>query len=182
MSKLKVSSILTFSSENRTSPLKGWRSIDDVVMGGVSQSQFIYTDDYAVFQGHLSLENNGGFASVRSPKMRLPLADQEGLVLRVRGDGLHYQCRLRASDQRGTVSYMAPFAPTARAEGWEDIYIPFSEFRPRMRGHDMPKAGPLTPAAMQHIGLLISGKQEGPFRLAINEIMSYCDGIGTRSG
>jgi hypothetical protein len=46
----------------------GWFSIDDRVMGGVSSSRLRYdAASHAVFEGPLSLERNGGFASVRSP-------------------------------------------------------------------------------------------------------------------
>ena len=43
-----------------------WRNVDDVVMGGVSSSSMRIEEGVAVFKGEVSLENNGGFASVRS--------------------------------------------------------------------------------------------------------------------
>ena len=43
-----------------------WPSIDDVVMGGRSHSEMVIEDGVAAFRGVVSLENNGGFASVRS--------------------------------------------------------------------------------------------------------------------
>ena len=49
-------------------PLLRWTSVNDVVMGGVSDSLMQVSEDgTGVFAGHLSLENNGGFASVRAP-------------------------------------------------------------------------------------------------------------------
>ena len=47
-----------------------WQVVNDDVMGGVSTSRFSVTNGVAVFRGEVSLENNGGFASVRS----LPVA------------------------------------------------------------------------------------------------------------
>ena len=46
-----------------------WMVVNDGVMGGVSRSTIRRGDDVgtAVFEGTLSLENNGGFASVRTP-------------------------------------------------------------------------------------------------------------------
>ena len=41
-----------------------WRNIDDVVMGGLSSSEMVIEDGVAVFRGDVSLDNNGGFASV----------------------------------------------------------------------------------------------------------------------
>jgi len=40
--------------------------VNDDVMGGVSAGNFGATNGGAVFRGELSLENNGGFAFVRS--------------------------------------------------------------------------------------------------------------------
>ena len=43
-----------------------WTTINDVVMGGVSESKFqINSDSTATFSGTVSPDNNGGFASVR---------------------------------------------------------------------------------------------------------------------
>mgnify|MGYP003905390875 CR=1 FL=1 len=48
-----------------------WSAVNDDVMGGVSTSQFQrLTNGGAVFSGVVSLENNGGFASVRSSPVR----------------------------------------------------------------------------------------------------------------
>ena len=44
-----------------------WTIVNDGVMGGVSDGRFRITADQTMeFFGTLSLENNGGFASVRS--------------------------------------------------------------------------------------------------------------------
>ena len=45
-----------------------WQAIDDRVMGGVSASHMRHDPaGHGVFAGEVSLENNGGFASVRAP-------------------------------------------------------------------------------------------------------------------
>ncbi|MBM4058506.1 MAG: hypothetical protein FJ275_09770, partial [Planctomycetes bacterium] len=42
-----------------------WQAVNDGVMGGVSDGRFRITDEGTLqFFGTLSLENNGGFASV----------------------------------------------------------------------------------------------------------------------
>ena len=44
-----------------------WRIVNDGVMGGLSSSKAIVNDDNKIiFSGNVSLENNGGFASLRS--------------------------------------------------------------------------------------------------------------------
>lgn len=58
--------------------VEAWAPIDDRIMGGVSQSRLsFHADGYAVFAGTVSMENGGGFASVRHPCLRLGDA-QEG--------------------------------------------------------------------------------------------------------
>ena len=53
-----------FSSEGA---VEEWISINDVVMGGISTGGLERTPEgTAVFSGNVSLERNGGFASVRS--------------------------------------------------------------------------------------------------------------------
>ena len=47
--------------------VNAWHAIDDRVMGGISQSRLKHEPaSHAVFEGEVSLEQNGGFASVRS--------------------------------------------------------------------------------------------------------------------
>jgi len=80
--------------------LTAWNAVNDGVMGGLSRSYLRRTNqETAVFGGTVSLENNGGFASVRS---RVPASDLSaftGLAVRVRGDGRTYQLRLRSDDR-----------------------------------------------------------------------------------
>lgn len=51
---------------NKEINIQDWNVIDDVVMGGKSSSQFgLNSNGFGVFEGHVSLANNGGFSSVR---------------------------------------------------------------------------------------------------------------------
>lgn len=73
---------------NSESDCKSWHPINDVVMGGLSESRFEYAGaSTAVFTGIVSLKNSGGFASVRITTSPYDLRKYEGLKLRVRGDG-----------------------------------------------------------------------------------------------
>ena len=73
-----------------------WQVVNDDVMGGVSTSQFqLVPNGGAVFSGVVSLENNGGFASVRSSPVRENLSCTDAFVLRVRGDGRRYKFTVR---------------------------------------------------------------------------------------
>lgn len=145
-----------------------WSSIDDVVMGGVSQSQMTVENGVAIFHGVLSLENNGGFASVRSRPADYDLSGFGGVVVRVKGDGRRYKLRLRLTSRFDGVSYEAPLEPSAGE--WEDVVISFDAFRPVFRGRLVPDAPPLDLARVKTFGVMIADRQDGPFRLELESI------------
>ena len=146
-----------------------WEMVNDDVMGGVSASQFqVLTNDYAVFSGTVRLENNGGFASVRSAPVRENLSGLAAFVLRVRGDGHSYKFSVRTGAGFDTPLYQCAF--TTKKGEWEEHRLAFSDFVPTFRGRVLTDAPPLNPAKINSVGFLISDKQAGPFRLEIGWI------------
>jgi hypothetical protein len=157
--------IIDFAAEDR-----GWPSIDDAVMGGVSSSAMTVEDGVASFRGVVSFDNNGGFASVRSrPEVR-DLSAFEGLVLKVRGDGKSYGFRIRTDASFDGVSYQAEMTPPAGE--WSEEVILFTDFVPVWRGRKVADHPVLNVARVTTFGLIIS-RQEGPFRLDISNIRGY---------
>jgi monofunctional biosynthetic peptidoglycan transglycosylase len=70
---------------------KRWQTVNDGVMDGRSDGRFRINEARNLeFYGTLSLENNGGFASVRSRGTKLGLAKGESIVTRVKGDGREF--------------------------------------------------------------------------------------------
>ena len=149
--------------------LTDWSTVDDVVMGGVSSSRVEHhPDGFAVFEGVVSLENNGGFCSLRSGRLpERPLA-AEVFVLHVRGDGKNYKLNLRAEGVFDGVSYQAQFH--APADEWTEVRLPVSEFLPTYRGRPVHGLEPLDPYRTTHITVIIADRQEGPFRLALRSL------------
>ncbi len=145
-----------------------WSSIDDVVMGGVSRSEMSVENGVAIFRGILSLENNGGFASVRSRPADYDLSGFGGVVVRLKGDGKRYKLRLRLTSRFDGLSYEAPLEPSAGE--WEDIVISFDAFRPVFRGRLVRSAPPLDLTQIKTFGVMIADKQDGPFRLELASI------------
>jgi NADH dehydrogenase [ubiquinone] 1 alpha subcomplex assembly factor 1 len=125
----------------------------------------------ALFRGNVSLENNGGFASVRTYPIAYQLADYEGLSLRVKGDGQQYKLRLRTDNYLDGMAYQASFQ--TQPDTWLDIRVPFVEFVPVYRGTIVPDAPKLDPARIAQIGFMISNKRAGPFELEIDWIKAY---------
>lgn len=151
--------------------LAGWRSVDDVVMGGRSQSDMTQADGAAIFAGEVSLAQGGGFASVRVEELDLDLSAFDGLRLRVRGDGKRYGVTLRSAGSSG-VRFQAMFDAPSGAE-WADITLPFTAFSPKVLGTTLPLAPALQRDQITSIGVIISDKQAGPFALHIASIAAY---------
>ena len=134
--------ILFDFTTNTDSP--AWQIVNDDVMGGVSTSRFEVFPDGAVFSGSVSLENKGGFASVRSPPASHNLTDFYAYVVRVRGDGRRYKFTVRTSTGFDTPVYQS-FFTTKRGE-WEEHKLPFKDFVPTFRGRALRDVPPLNSA------------------------------------
>ena len=146
-----------------------WEVVNDDVMGGVSTSQFqVLTKGCAVFSGTVRLENNGGFASVRSALLRENLMGFTAFVLRMRGDGRRYKFSVRTGAGFDTPLYQCSFA--TKPGEWEEHRLALSDFVPTFRGRVLTGEPPLNPASVHSVGFLISDKQAGPFRLEIGWI------------
>lgn len=148
---------------------RNWQAINDGVMGGASVSRLRFDSaGYAVFEGEVSLINNGGFASVRALGLDLGCSDTVAYVLTVCGDGRTYKLNLRTEAGFDGMTYQAAFTP-ARGR-WTQAVLPLAEFEPRFRGRLVPDAPALRPEAVTQVGLLISDKQAGVFRLMVKAI------------
>jgi len=148
---------------------KQWRTINDNVMGGVSEGRSRITEDKTLeFYGNLSLENNGGFASVRSQTVTLDLDKHEGVVLRVRADGRSFYCNLHVPTSMPAFSYRAKF--DTKKEQWQEVRIPWKEFRATAFGRELESKSSLETSKVNAIGFLIADKKAGPFRLEVEWI------------
>jgi hypothetical protein len=146
-----------------------WFAIDDRVMGGVSASRLRHdAAGHAVFEGVLSLERNGGFASVRSRPADLAAPGARRYWMEVSGDGRRYKLALRTDDAFDGVGYQIGFDPPAGSWSWVDL--PVAGIEASFRGRAAPSAPPFDAARVRQVGLLVSDRQEGEFALAIRSI------------
>lgn len=151
---------------NRDSDLSQWYIVDDVVMGGRSDSYLEVTEEgKGRFYGKVSLENNGGFASTRHNLGPQKLSNHKYAKLKLKGDGKAYQFRLKEStDQR--FSYIYSFKTSGE---WETIKIPLSDMYPSFRGRKLEIPNyPATEVA--ELAILISNKRNENFELLIESI------------
>ena len=149
-----------------------WQVVNDGVMGGISQSTLLRFENYAEFRGTVSLENNGGFASVRTIQPA-NLSNFDGIRISTLGDDKVYSIRLKPiiNNRLTAYSYEARFE--ASADGWQVYDIPFSAFEPVYRGSQLRNVPRLNTAAIGEIGIMIKDGQEGSFSLKIQKIEAY---------
>ncbi len=160
-----MSSLIIFDF-NKDSNLSNWNVVDDGVMGGLSQGNFeINKEGNAVFEGTVSLENNGGFSSVRHRFDTQKVKGFTKVLIRLKGDEKKYQFRVKTNSY-DRYSYIARFTTTGN---WQTIEISLSEMYPAFRGRnlDLPNYPTET---MQEIAFLIGNKKAEQFRLEIDKI------------
>ena len=157
----------------RSDATMDWHPIDDVVMGGVSQSALQpYSPGVACFRGVVSLEHGGGFASVRTEPRKWNTAGARAFVVRCRGDGRQYKFTVRTDDGLDGVQYQSRFQPPQGK--WAEVELPITSFAASFRGRPVAGAGPLDAAMVRCIGLMVSDRQAGPFELLLEWIDAAC--------
>jgi monofunctional biosynthetic peptidoglycan transglycosylase len=161
-----VESGLSDNMIERGGSRSGWYVVNDGVMGGISQSQATFTQQKTLlFSGLVSLENNGGFASIRHDTQGTCIGYGYGIRLRVKGDGKTYQLRVRTSDRFDGIAYKADFDTVK--DQWQELRIPWEEFQATYRGRFISDAPDLKGDQIRQVGFLIAGRQEGPFELEV---------------
>lgn len=147
------------------SALNNWRTVNDRVMGGQSDSTLsINAEGRGVFEGEVVL-NGGGFCSTRYACKMDDVRKYRSLRIRIKGDGKRYQLRIQGD--RGDYHQ---YTYTIDTNGlWEVVDIPFSKLQPIFRGKllDIPR---YNGRSIQEVGFLIADGQGGQFKLEIDQI------------
>jgi hypothetical protein len=163
---MNISSAQIIFDFSKDSDISSWRIVDDVVMGGRSQGRFILNENgNGLFSGDVSLENNGGFSSLRYQCKEIKVTGFKKIVLKIKGDGNNYQFRIKDSN-RNFYSYIKIFKTTA---AWELIEINLSEMYPTFRGRKLAMDN-FSSETIQEIAFLIGNKKEQSFQLEIDKI------------
>ncbi len=152
-----------------TQERRTWFPLNDNVMGGVSTGNFDFSDENTlVFSGKVSLENRGGFASIRSKTDAMNLEGVKKFTLRVRGDGKYYNFNISSSNFIADPGFQVRFK--TKKNTWEEIAIDVDDFSPAF-GSRYGKEN-LKMAEIKLMGVLISDKQAGAFNIEIDWIKS----------
>ena len=148
---------------------KEWQTVNDGVMGGISDGKFKITGEKTLeFFGTLSLENNGGFASVRTNAKKLGLQKGDTVVAKLRGDGREYSLNLYLNQPLVAFSYRATVQ--TKKDEWIEIKVPLEKFEATSFGRVVTNAGPVEPKAVNALGFMVSDKKAGRFKLEVESI------------
>lgn len=160
-----------------------WGALDDVVMGGVSASNFQILEQTALFAGNVSTANSGGFASIRTKNFSpaIDLSSYTGVKLRVKGDGQRYKIFLRTESTWDGVGYSYSFDTVANT--WIYITVPFTNLTPVFRAKTVPNHPQINPSQIcswqlmlskfEYDGVLNPQFNSGGFQLEIESIQAY---------
>ena len=165
LSSLFVFNLLVVSAQANAN--QRWYVVNDSVMGGVSNSQVTQTQESLLFIGNVSLDNNGGFASIRT-EIDTQGQNTKTVALRVKGDGQTYQLRLRTTNYLDGAAYTHSFK-TVKNE-WIDINFAPSDFTLTYRGRVLEQQPIIDFDDIKQLGFMIAGKQEGKFKLEVGKI------------
>ena len=162
---LMMNSLLIFDFGSSTD-WSVWEIENDVVMGGKSKSKISRSESgHAIFTGEVSLDNNGGFASMQYHFNPKDIGGYEKAIIRVKGDGKEYQFRIKAN-----LNERASFIKTFKTSGeWQTIEIPLNKMEPTFRGNKLNQPN-LNAKQIQEVRFMIGNGKAESFRLEIDKI------------
>lgn len=151
---------------NKDADIEAWKIVDDAVMGGMSSGTFkLNPDGHGIFEGAISLENNGGFSMLRYQFDKMKVNNDSKIRIRLKGDGKNYQFRIKDKSSN-YYSYISSFETSSE---WQEIAIPLKDMYPSFRGKklDLPN---FDQNNIEEIAFLIGNKKSEHFKLLIDKI------------
>lgn len=148
------------------SNINSWKIVNDVVMGGRSSSSFtLNKDGFGLFSGTISLDNNGGFSSVRHGFQSIKVTKDNTIRIKLKGDGKNYQLRVK-NKSSNYYSYIYPFSTSGE---WQEIEIPLKDMYPSFRGRKLNQPN-FSHDDLEEVVFLIGNKKNENFNLLIDKI------------
>ena len=158
-------SLFTFGKQGNTDD---WFIINDGVMGGLSAGTVTDTEQTTIFEGTVSLDNNGGFTAYRSPYGTFDFSAYETVTIRARGGGQVIGFSLQMARAYYEPYYRVTFEPTNE---WQEYTFSLRDM-PAMRlgrslGWSMTTA---ELAKVIRLGFITTAKKAGAFEVEIDYI------------
>ncbi len=151
---------------------KRWKVVNDGVMGGLSSSEvFVNENEKIVFKGDISLENNGGFASLRSPIKNYNFENFSGLEISINGYGKQFNISMKETVNFTGYFYRINFA--TEENGFTTLKFLFNQFKLFYFGKEVVSNTSIPLDKIKQISILVSDEQEGKFSAEIDYIKLY---------
>lgn len=147
----------------------GWFVVVDGVMGGLSTAKLEVKSESAKLSGTISLANNGGFSSIRTPNSSLDLSSVTELKVRYRSQGQNFAFTLNNNRQFWMPRFKA-LLPNTNGN-WLEIMMPLNVFT-KMRFDEVVGGAPSKSELAQiiRLGLISNDKKDGKFYLELDYI------------
>jgi len=148
---------------------QGWYVVNDGVMGGLSQGNITYTDDGLLFEGNISLENNGGFSRFISGRTDFNLQDYNAIEIRIKADARKYAFVLQNTQVYYRPTWRVEF--TGNGQEWQTIRMPLEDFNKAVMARPTgQKMNPDMLSSIRWMGIILYDKKSGPFKMELDYI------------
>jgi hypothetical protein len=155
---------------NGQNQISNWVLISDNIMGGVSKSKLEYTENTMVLSGNISLDNFGGFSSVKTTFGKHDLSQFKGVKIRFKSSKQKFAFTLEDNKNWTLPNYKGDFC-SSKENLWEEKIIYFKDFKEYQIGE--PTAKKLKDTSLKNIvrmGIITTEKKEGPFSIEIDYV------------
>lgn len=114
---------------------RNWQVVNDGVMGGLSEGEAQLTEDSVFFKGNVSLDNNGGFSSLRSSYSKKELSKHKSVEIKYRSKGISMAMTLSVSRRWYIPNYKTSLEGTKGK--WKTVTLALEDFRKHYIGKPM---------------------------------------------
>lgn len=144
-----------------------WGAINDGVMGGLSKGVAYMTESTLGLTGSISLENNGGFSSLKSPYQSFDLSKIEKVKIRYRSKGQVVSVTIE-DGKRFYEPYFKLKLKETKGE-WKVLETNISSFKEYSLGRETSrKILREYLAKVKRIGFITNSKKEGEFDFEVD--------------
>ncbi len=150
---------------------QNWRVVNDSVMGGLSKSEIKLSENTLLFKGETSLENNGGFASIRTSFNPGTLKGCKTMTIKFKSNTTNRSFGISLKDkERFYMPYFKHvFSP--KTNSWQTLTVNLENFKPYRISETYNAKMPLSYLDnVFTLVLIISDKKQGDFDIELDYI------------
>lgn len=146
-----------------------WVVINDGVMGGLSEGDVEFRENSVLFSGAVSLENNGGFSSFKSPFQPFDLSGFDTLEVRYQSRGYPISFTLE-TERQFYKPYFKKGLPSVE-KGWQTVRLALDQFQAYRIGYPMNAyLNSATKERIIRIGFITDAKKAESFGIEVDYI------------